>query len=99
MYFDAKAFGQRIKVLRKQRGLTQQQMAAALHINIDHLSRIELGKRGISVDLLFDMADLLNVSADFLAKGTSQAEHHAKMLVAQIRELLDRFEASQKNST
>lgn len=92
MYFDLAAFGQRIRKIRKQRGLTQVQMAAALHINIDHLSRIELGKRGVSVDLLFDIADLLNASADFLVRGTGRSDRSVENLIVQIRDLLDHYE-------
>ena len=87
MHFDQNAFGQRIKYL------TLEQMSSALNIGIDHLSRIELGKRGVSIDLLFDMADLLNVSVDFLVRGTARMPPSTKKLIAQIRELLDRFES------
>ena len=56
MRFDQVKFGHRIKHLRKKRNLTQEQLATALHISTDHLSKIELGKRGISIDLLFDIS-------------------------------------------
>ena len=93
MHFDQSAFGQRIKYLRRKKNLTLEQMSSALNIGIDHLSRIELGKRGVSIDLLFDMADLLNVSVDFLVRGTARMPPSTKKLIAQIRELLDKFES------
>lgn len=93
MHFDQNAFGQRIKALRRKENLTLEQMSSALNISIDHLSRIELGKRGASIDLTLDIADLLNVSVDFLVKGTSRMPPSAQKLIAQIRELLDGFEA------
>ncbi len=93
MHFDQNAFGQRIKALRRKENLTLEQMSSALNISIDHLSRIELGKRGASIDLTLDIADLLNVSVDFLVKGTSRMPQSAQKLIAQIRELLDGFEA------
>ena len=49
MHFDQNAFGQRVKHFRNKRGLTLEQMSTALNISIDHLSRIELGKRGASM--------------------------------------------------
>ena len=52
MHFDQNAFGQRIKYLRKKKNLTLEQMSSALNIGIYHLSRIELGKRGVSIDPL-----------------------------------------------
>lgn len=92
MKFDQKAFGQRIRVLRQRRGLTQAQMATALHINIDHLGRIELGKRGVSIDLLLDIAAMLNVSMDFLSTGTDHSSKSTVELISQIREILAQFE-------
>ena len=93
MHFDQNAFGQRIKYLRRKKNLTLEQLSFALNIGIDYLSRIELGKRGVSIDLLFDMADLLNVSVDFLVRGTARMPPSTKKLIAQIRELLDKFES------
>lgn len=52
MHFDQYAFGRRVKYLRRKRNLTLEQMSSALNISIDHLSRIELGKRGASIDLM-----------------------------------------------
>ena len=98
MHFDQNAFGQRIKALRRKENLTLEQMSSALNISIDHLSRIELGKRGASIDLTLDIADLLNVSVDFLVKGTSRMPPSAQKLIAQIRELLDGFEASRSSA-
>jgi transcriptional regulator with XRE-family HTH domain len=45
MGFDQKALGQRVKHLRREKNLTLEQMSSTLNISIDHLSRIELGKR------------------------------------------------------
>ena len=72
MHFDQYAFGRRVKYLRRKRNLTLEQMSSTLNISIDHLSRIELGKRGVSIDLLLDMAELLDVTVDFLVRGTDR---------------------------
>ena len=93
MHFDQYAFGRRVKYLRRKRNLTLEQMSSALNISIDHLSRIELGKRGASIDLTLDIANLLDVSVDFLVRGTSRMPPSTKKLIDQIRELLDGFEA------
>ena len=93
MHFDQYAFGRRVKYLRRKKNLTLEQMSSALNISIDHLSRIELGKRGASMDLTLDIADLLDVSVDFLVRGTSRMPLSTKNLIVQIRELLDGFEA------
>ena len=97
MRFDQVKFGHRIKHLRKKRNLTQEQLATALHISTDHLSKIELGKRGISIDLLFDISAALNASFEYLLKGAIQASSQTKELIDHIRELLDRIESLSEN--
>lgn len=66
-------------------------MSSTLNISIDHLNRIELGKRGVSIDLLLDMAELLDVTVDFLVRGTDRTAQSTQQLISQIRELLDHF--------
>ena len=39
-------FGARLRKLRKERGLTQAEMAAAVHVSPAYLSALEHGKRG-----------------------------------------------------
>lgn len=95
MHFDQYAFGRRVKYLRRKRNLTLEQMSSTLNISIDHLSRIELGKRGVSIDLLLDMAELLDVTVDFLVRGTDRTARSTQQLISQIRELLDHFCATQ----
>ena len=84
MRFDQAEFGHRIKHLQKKRNLTQEQLATALHISTNHLSKIELGKRGISIDLLLDISAALHVSFECLLKG---AVHTS----SQMKELIDRI--------
>ena len=95
MYFDQKEFGLRVKHLRRKHGLTQEQLADALYISAAYLSKIECGQRGISIDLLLDLAAELGVSVDFLLNGIPRTTYSARMLMAQIRELLDRVESSE----
>lgn len=95
MYFAQKEFGLRVKHLRREQRLTQEQLAAMLNISVEHLRKIELGKRGISIDLLLDLSNVLEVSSDFLLSGILRTTYSAKMLMAQIRELLDRVESSE----
>ena len=94
MYFAQKEFGLRVKHLRREQRLTQEQLAAMLNISVEHLRKIELGKRGISIDLLLDLSNVLEVSSDFLLNGIPRTTYSARMLMAQIRELLDRVESS-----
>ena len=74
MYFDQVKFGNRLRNLRKQRGKTQEQLAAAVHIGTVHLGNIELGKRGLSIDLMIELSNVLNVSLDYLIQNGAAAD-------------------------
>ena len=48
MYYDLVESGKRIKALRKEHGLTQEQLAEQLGVAANTIARIETGNRGIS---------------------------------------------------
>lgn len=59
-------FGMRLKTLRKQAGLTQQQLAAQLGITKSVVSFYELQARSPSPEVLAKLAQIFHVSADYL---------------------------------
>lgn len=59
-------FGTRLKHLRKQAGLTQQQLATQLGITKSVVSFYELQERSPSPEVLIKLAAIFHVSADYL---------------------------------
>ena len=59
-------FHEKLKVLRKKKGLTQQQIADEIGVNRGSYSNWEKGKREPSFENLVKLADLLEVSLDSL---------------------------------
>ena len=59
-------FGTRLKNLRKQAGLTQQQLAIQLGITKSVVSFYELQERSPSPEVLIKLASIFHVSADYL---------------------------------
>ena len=57
-------FGKRCKILRQERGLTQQQVADALGISRSAYAYYEIGEPSLSV--LWELAQYFQVSADSL---------------------------------
>ena len=53
--------GLNIAYYRKLQGITQEDIAGHLDGAVNHISRIERGIVGISLDRLFDIADYLDV--------------------------------------
>lgn len=59
-------FGLRLKALRKQAGLTQQQLATQLGITKSVVSFYELQERSPSPDVLVKLSQIFHVSTDYL---------------------------------
>ena len=57
---------ERIKKVRLENGLTQQQVAQALGLNSVTYLRYEKGQRQIPLELLPKLADLFDVTLDYL---------------------------------
>lgn len=57
-----KNLGLNIAYYRKKRGFTQMQLAEKLDIDRSHMSAIELANVGVSLDVLFKMCEVLEVS-------------------------------------
>lgn len=54
-------FGQRLRELRKQKGLTQEQLAEAAQISVEFLSNMERGVNAPSFETLERLAQALKV--------------------------------------
>lgn len=66
---DFSVIGKRIKNVRAERGMTQEQLASRAGIVVKHLSSIERGQSGISLATLIEVAEVLEVSTDYLLLG------------------------------
>lgn len=60
----------RIFHLRKQRGLTQAQVAERASISHKFFSSVERGEKGMSAKTIVKLANALETSTDFLLTGT-----------------------------
>lgn len=66
--------GKRLKVLRKESGETQAQVAAAIGIVMRHYQRIENDEGLPGLEIFLALADHFNVSMDYLAGCTDRRE-------------------------
>ena len=69
MELNDREIGQRIRALRKEHRLTQQEFADMLHITKDHYAHIESGGRPAPLYLLADLTDYFDVTLDYLVLG------------------------------
>ena len=92
MNINQKEIGQRIRVLRKEKRLSQLELANRLDINIDHLSRIENGNKGMSLDLLTEFSKYFSVSTDYILFGKKQNTEEIKEMISIIQFQLKEIE-------
>ena len=64
--FNVKEFGERIKYLRKEANIGQNQLAEFLDVSNASISYWETGKQLPSAEVVFKLATFFSVSADFL---------------------------------
>lgn len=76
----------RIKQLRKQKGLTQKEMAEAVGVGVSTVAMWESGKRTPSFKLLNDLSELFDKSIDYIL-GTSDDDRSPKLNDAQVEQL------------
>ena len=96
---DYEAMGARIRALRKRNGLTQAQLAEAVHISTSFMGHIERGTRIASLDTLVRLSQVLDVLKETPGIGVT---HFAAKdvvrhpLVQRIIEAYDEFESQQE---
>lgn len=56
------SFGNKIKELRKKKGLTQAQLAEALNLSVNFIGMVERAQRNTKVENVFKLARVLEVS-------------------------------------
>lgn len=56
-----KLLGLNVSYYRRRRGLTQEQLAEKVNIDRTHVGNLELARAGTSLDVVFNIADALEV--------------------------------------
>lgn len=69
---------ERIRNLREDMDLTQQNMADKLFINRRTYSSYEIGVRSIPIEILSSIADIFETSTDYLIERTNVKEPYPK---------------------
>ena len=87
--YDFRAFGLAIKEARKKQGLTREQVGAMIEIDPRYLTNIENKGQHPSLQVLYDLVSLLNVSVDeFFLSSDSQAKSSRRR---QLESKIDNF--------
>lgn len=106
-----KDLGSRIRQVRKERHLSQNELAEMLQISPSHMSDIENGKKNIGIDIFMRITEALQISADWLLRtdipnvNVIQNQEAYEILsdcstteVQAILEMMRHFKAALKNN-
>ena len=86
-----KALGKKIRLLRHQKGWSQEDVAKKLDISIPAFSKIETGVTDINLSRLEQIANVFEVSVVYLlAMDIKEAEHEPSHLSIAQKKLIDR---------
>lgn len=90
------ACGERIQECRKKIGLSREDFAEIIDISDKNLGRIESGRQATSVETLYRISSVLNISIDYLLMGSKEPIDEDTVVVIQsereqIEELLNHF--------
>ena len=76
-YFE---IGQKIRKYRKEKGLSQEQLAEKVNISVTHMSHIETANTKLSLPVLVDIATVLQVQTDELLFGSRSQDSTALLM-------------------
>ena len=88
---DFSSIGQRIREVRNDKHLTQEYLANATGVNVSHISNIETSKVKVSLTLLVQICNALDVTMDYLLEN----EYHNPTSVIE-KELLNTIKDMKK---
>lgn len=80
-----KPMGERIRRQRELLGLTREQLAEKLDVSAKFCSDIELGVKGMSMNTLARMSDVLCMNVDFMLFGEQEEKSDLDTLISLFR--------------
>lgn len=86
--YDAKEFGNRIRIIRKKNKMTQEQLAEKLFLSVDSISKIENGRVMCMPDHIVHICEMFKISSDYLYFGAKSTPSSKIDKLANIEKLL-----------
>ena len=84
--------GEKIRKYRKAKGFSQEQLAEKVGISVTHMSHIETGNTKLSLQVLIDLANQLEVRCDDILNEDNGGK---PMVMNEIQEIMDSCSSTQ----
>ena len=78
MEIDKKLIGRKIRMLRESKGWTQEDLGLKIGIEQSNITRIEKGKKFISMDKVYKILEVFDISFDYLFEDVLVASQPLK---------------------
>ena len=85
---DAQALGERIRKLRLKKNKTQAYFADILYISPSYLALIEAGKRVPNLDVLVHIAEITDISIDYLIFGDNKEPNFTTAHIRKTKQIV-----------
>ncbi len=92
---QAENYGAKIKKLRIEMGLTQNEVAKALNVTPGYICNVENGRTAMSLRVLIYYAKLMNITLDSLV-GTLEPTYEATSLERELMQEISKLDDSAK---
>ena len=90
---DYVSIGQKLKIARLKKGITQEQLAEAVGVGVTHISHLETGSGTASLKVFLSIVNYLGCSADeLLCKEIKTARAHVDNWLVELVADCDRTE-------
>lgn len=83
---DMKGMGRRIRTQREAMHLTRAELAGRLDVSSKFVGDIECGEKGVSIQTLYKLSQILNLTADYILAGDKKARKHVDPEVERLKE-------------
>lgn len=98
MKMNPKETGKRIQLLRKQKGLSQEELADKLNVSSNTVAKIECGLRRPSVDFVVDLVNFFDTTVDYIILGDEiKKERNYDFLIREIDDKVEQLLALKEN--
>ena len=81
MEIDYSAIGEKVRKVRNEKGMTQEELAEKCNLSSVYIGYVENAKRQIGLTALINIATALDVGLDYLIGNKNEAENDGNFII------------------